>query len=51
MTLLEAIVFGIPTICGRCHREVDEVLPNCGWCRECKNEYDRELRKRKKVER
>ena len=47
MHILEAIVFGVPTLCGRCGKSVDFVYDNCGWCRECKNRYNRERRRKK----
>ncbi len=41
MNLLEAIIFGVPTICKECEREVDKVCPD-GLCRECHNRRARE---------
>ncbi len=41
MNLLEAIIFGLPSVCRECEREVDKVCPD-GLCRECHNRRARE---------
>lgn len=48
MKLLEAIIYGLPLLCGKCGCECESV--DCmGYCRDCHNEYARERKRKRKA--